>query len=352
MSKHRKAPDGCFWRKDTLWGRVQVQGRDIKFSLHTDDPKDAKRRRDKKCRELTSAIRYGDNRRTWAATMDEWSDQIGRNVGARTVARYVSSLAVLQPHLEGLYLDEVDSPLVLGIIKARQQADVTNATIKRDLGAMSSVLNFAIDQGYRDDNPVLPRLARLKERRDPIILPDHDHIQMVIRRADGMFVELIRAALKTGARQEELTLAKRTQLDHPRKQLTVKGKRNRLRVIELDEWGYDDVFKTLPAAIGKAWLFFDEHGEPYRWAANRFRKIVAKVAKDAKEQKPEQHFRPFRFHDLRHRHAVDWLKSGRSIYDLQHRLGHTSIKTTETYLQYLTPEEARAAMLAGTKAGT
>jgi hypothetical protein len=30
---------------------------------------------------------------------------------------------------------------------------VTNATIKRDLVALSSVLNFAIDQGWRDDNP-------------------------------------------------------------------------------------------------------------------------------------------------------------------------------------------------------
>jgi integrase/recombinase XerD len=43
---------------------------------------------------------------------------------------------------------------------------------------------------------------------------------------------------------------------------------------------------------------------------------------------------------LRHLHAVEWLRSGRSIYELQHRLGHSSIKTTEMYLKYLTPEEA------------
>src|SRR5215831_5869814 len=52
-------------------------------------------------------------------------------------------------------------------------------------------------------------------------------------------------------------------------------------------------------------------------------------------------FRPFRFHDLRHYHAVTWLKDGRSIYDLQARLGHRSIKTTEDYLRYLTPDEER-----------
>jgi integrase/recombinase XerD len=51
-----------------------------------------------------------------------------------------------------------------------------------------------------------------------------------------------------------------------------------------------------------------------------------------------------RFHDMRHRHAVDWLKKGKSIYDLQQRLGHTSVKTTEIYLAYLTPVEKRAVM--------
>ena len=70
--------------------------------------------------------------------------------------------------------------------------------------------------------------------------------------------------------------------------------------------------------------------------------LVKSVAKQA--QKQEQQFQSFRFHDLRHRHAVDWLKSGRSIYDLQQRLGHTSVKTTEIYLAFLTPEEKRQAM--------
>ena len=53
-----------------------------------------------------------------------------------------------------------------------------------------------------------------------------------------------------------------------------------------------------------------------------------------------------RFHDLRHLHGVAWLKSGRSIYALQQRLGHTSVKTTEGYLRagYLTHEEQQRAM--------
>jgi integrase/recombinase XerD len=64
-------------------------------------------------------------------------------------------------------------------------------------------------------------------------------------------------------------------------------------------------------------------------------------------------FRPFRFHDLRHLHAVNWLKDGRSIYVLQRRLGHASIKTTEFYCEFLTPEEDMIAKgLRGTKLAT
>ena len=44
------------------------------------------------------------------------------------------------------------------------------------------------------------------------------------------------------------------------------------------------------------------------------------------------------------------MRAGGSIYALQARLGHSSVKVTEIYLDYLSPEEAERAT-AGTKAG-
>ena len=44
-------------------------------------------------------------------------------------------------------------------------------------------------------------------------------------------------------------------------------------------------------------------------------------------------------HDLRHKFAVDYLRKGGSIYQLQQYLGHASIRTTEGYLAYVTPEQ-------------
>jgi len=300
--------------------------------------------------------------------MDAWEPFIQREVGPETVRRYASSLAVLQPHLDGLYLDEIDKKLVGSIVESRQKTPyvptgkkkaiyVTNATIKRDLTALSSVMDFAVDQEWRDDNPVMAwlrpqsrRKSRIRERRDPIVLPEAAHVQRVIDRAPGMLAKMIDAARRTGCRLDELVSARRSQVNHARRQLTVIGKRNKQRVVDLEQSDFDAVFKSLPASLKGPWLFWHHEGEPYRTASRRFATIVAGIAKQA--QKQEQAFRPFRFHDLRHLHAVEWLKSGKSIYDLQKRLGHTSIKTTEMYLEFLTPEEQRTVKQEGTKSGT
>jgi integrase len=52
----------------------------------------------------------------------------------------------------------------------------------------------------------------------------------------------------------------------------------------------------------------------------------------------------------RHDGGDPW-KAGGSVYDLQKILGHSSIKTTEIYLDYLSPEEQLVAKRVGTKTG-
>ncbi len=265
-------------------------------------------------------------------------------MGPKTAKRYLVSLKQLAPWLDGRTLADINGRLAAEIIRERQRAGVTNATIKRDLGALSSVMNYAILQGWIDANPVLAKLALVPERRDPIALPTDRDIALVIERAPGMVGAMMKAALITGAREDELARSKRS--DIARKQLTViKGKGNRLRVIDLAPFEGDEFFAGLPAYVGKPHLFWHDAGEPYASFAPTFHKLMDRTEAWARKNGVE--FQRFKFHDLRHRHAVDWLKSGRDIYTLQHRLGHSSVKTTEIYLAYLTPEEERAA-----KAGT
>ncbi len=338
MSKKRNAPPGCYWRNGVLWGRAKVKGVERRWSLHTDDPKVARERRKAGKDRLAAIAHHGDARFTVAEVMASWSPWIEKQVGPRTAHRYATSLGVLALFLDGKYLDEVDGKLVAEIIRARQSVDdVSNATIKRDLTALSSIMNYAVGQDWLESNPVLPKLRLIKERRDPIVLPRMEDVQKIIARAPGLFAKLIEAALATGCRQDELAKARRSQLDLKAKRLAVIGKGGKTRVVDLEPFGGLAVFSNLPAAIGDAPLFWHGDGKPYTTIASAFGRLVRGVAKK------DPTFRRFRFHDLRHLHAVEWLRSGRSIYALQQRLGHSSIQVTEGYLKYVTGEEQQVA---------
>lgn len=108
-------------------------------------------------------------------------------------------------------------------------------------------------------------------------------------------------------------------------------------------WGYevsDLVRHFLP------WLEYEYYEEPDDSSAEIERHVMAvwlRARVNHDRAKRKQPIIGFRFHDLRHRYAVDYLRDGGNIYDLQKILGHSSIRTTELYLDYLTPDEQKFA---------
>jgi len=96
------------------------------------------------------------------------------------------------------------------------------------------------------------------------------------------------------------------------------------------------------------WLFWHDDGERYVNVASGFAAITRRLASEEGDNGEvlRPWFRKFRFHDLRHLFAVEALRSGTGIYALQQILGHRSIRTTELYFDYLTPEEAQRARTA------
>lgn len=361
-SRRRKAPPNTEWHEgNILYGRKRINGKLKRWSLRTGDVEVARARVKEDIERLTAQTYYGDERVRWIDTVASWAENhITHEVGPKTAQRYAVSLRQMEPQLIDKFMDEIDADLVKSIVDARRAAGLSNATIRRDLTAGSSVMEFA----DAEQNPFLARLKRIKERRDPIVLPDLAHVQRIMARAPGRIPQLVAAAVKTGCRQTELVTAQRARLDHARRQLQVVGKGNKLRVIDLDFEGGYELLRAIPAKLGCRWLFWHGHGDPYRNLSSNFAALIrsefvraydafhgttAKNRPDVDELIEQEGgpdwkdigFRTFTFHDLRHLHAVLYLKSGRSIYDLQLRLGHASIKTTELYLQFLTPEEQR-----------
>lgn len=332
---------GAVW-----WCRFTVSGQEHRESLRTGDRAVALRRAGEIKARLTAAAHFGEHRTEYMDAAVAWASHLQHHVSQSTADRYLCSFRQIDATLRTLFVDEIDARVVRDIIAARRQAGAGSATIKRDLTALSVFLDFCMTEGWRREDVTNPALAagkRIRERRDPIVLPAPADLDRVIARAPGNMKAIIQAARLTGCRLAELVSAERRMFDRPRRQLTVIGKGNKLRTVSLWREGAFEALAEIPAWIGSP-LLFHHDGEPYRNLSGQFRAIVCAEAKSA--QKEGREFRAFRFHDLRHLYAVEALKSGRSIYDVQQDMGHSSITVTEGYLAHLTPEEAGAAQKA------
>lgn len=330
-------PNNLYRRNGVWWARVQVDGADRRCSLRTRDKLEARR---KLAAVLATTRQQRGDRVSWKVAVTRWSADAGGGVKPNVLKRYKVSLRAVRDVLDPLLLDEISRRTMAEIATRRRKMGASNATIRRDLTAVSSVLRFAVAQEWIDTNAAHEwDRSIIRERRDPIALPDPADIDAVVAAAPGNFARLIRFAQYTGMRQEEIASLERPQVRLEAGAVDLwQSKTDRPRVVPLDVRAAGTLAGT-PAHLVKRWVFWHgQDGARYRNVASRFAAIVRQVA----TKNPD--FRRFRFHDLRHWYAVDYLRrhGGTAIYDLQKNLGHASIKTTEIYLAYLTPGERSA----------
>jgi integrase/recombinase XerD len=339
-----------FRRGEIWWLRATVNGRDYRESLRTRNVRTARKIRDKRLEEIEAEVWHGTRRIEWKEAVAEWVKATASHFSPSTKRRYAVSLGQCEAILSPLTIDAIDGKTIAYLIDARRKGKASEATIRRDLTAISRVLEFAEGQGWREGNPTLSKRRTVKERRDPIELPAHDAIEMVIAAASREFGAFIRAAWLTGCRQAELARLTWSSYDERRGTLTIVGKGSKRRTIDLSPQATAH-FSAQPRVLGSPLIFSREGGMPFAQAASDFCHLKRMVAAQAKREGRE--FIGFRFHDLRHLFAVEALHGGMGIYTLSKHLGHSSVATTEIYLAFLSPSEAEEARRGvGTKVGT
>lgn len=331
-----------YTRGGVYWLRATIRGVERRESLRTRDVATARRLRDKRLEEIAAARWRGERIRSWREAVTAWAEHEAGQIAASTAKRYAISLAMIEPFLVSHSIDKIDGAVIVTLMSARRRAGVTPATVRRDLTAISRVLDYAEAMGWREGNPTLSKRRLLRERRDPIVLPFNADIEGVIAAASARFGALIRAAWLTGCRQDELVRATWRGFDGRAGTLEVVGKGNKRRTLALSAKATAHI-SAQPATLGSGLIFCREGGDVFKEAASDFTHVRRGVEARAKKEKRD--FKRFRFHDLRHLFAVEALRGGISIYALSKHLGHTSVKTTEIYLQFLTPEEAEHAKM-------
>ena len=234
------------------------------------------------------------------------------------------------------------------LIKGRSASGVSNATIRRDLTAISGVLSVAQDESWIIENPALQiNRKRIRERRDPILLPTDSSIAVTLEELPPKVADICAFALETGMRQDEIVQLEWRCIDLDRAVATIhKTKGSKLRAVPLSK-GAIAILKRQTKTNLSQIVFHRADGQTMDWVSSQFGATARRLtSKWSQKWSHRGHpFVRFKFHDLRHLFAVRYLRDGGGIYALQGILGHTSVKTTEIYLAFLTPDQQQAAKL-------
>ncbi|MFO8110426.1 MAG: tyrosine-type recombinase/integrase [Thermoplasmata archaeon] len=143
---------------------------------------------------------------------------------------------------------------------------------------------------------------------------------------------MLRILYRCGLRVSELTELKIEDIDFTEEMLTVRGgKGNKDRIVPIDSDTLD-LIEFYKAGAVDGYLILSERGGPI--STRQVERLVKRYAKEAGINK---NVYP---HMLRHSFAVHCLKAGMNLRSVQKMLGHSSLTTTQIYLD-LTGEDIK-----------
>ncbi|GBQ36466.1 tyrosine-type recombinase/integrase [Komagataeibacter saccharivorans] len=140
--------------------------------------------------------------------------------------RYLSSIRRFDEHFGSLLVASITTRDIAdwisdrkrnGSIKAQGKGKgkaISNASIQRDLTALSRLLSFCCSIGWRTDNPVQAfDRTIIRERREPKRPPTRKEIQTAIDAAPPGIAGILTILAETGMRMNEAVMLERWQVD-------------------------------------------------------------------------------------------------------------------------------------------
>lgn len=335
-----------YQRGKVWWGRCHLAGIEHRCTLRTGDRREAATRYKAWRLKLERTAIGNPEAPTFRQAAVQWAEEVlPKSVKASVAQRYLVSVRQLEPVFGSLRVDQI-TPEVIGDYIRRRGLTASNATVQRDLTALSRLLSACVTWGWRQDNPVsLYDRSSIRERRDPITLPRPQDVDMLLAACPPGMAALLRLLDLTGMRKAEAVTLDADNVDLESRTIKItRTKTGRPRVITFVTPGGDvgTVLDSLPRTRGA--IFRSRHDTPY--ALGSFSAGVGQIMRAVveRERLAGRSFRRFRIHDLRHGFAVRALANGMNIYAVSRHLGHTSVKTTEIYLDHLTGDQAHSAI--------
>lgn len=353
LFKHPKS--GIYYARHIY--RQNGKRREKRETLNTKDEETAKRRL-RKWKSVNVENRWGDTAPTFDAVATKFIRVHCAALKENSVKRYEVCLRQLRPHFGHMLITDIKERDLLSFETWRRthhgrastkakKVPVSVASIRKDLLCLSSIMSYAIMEGWTEVNPV-PLF--LRKRKKSGLVDSEPRKRYLSEEEEGRFIAALsvskrkaqalrredimrRAAaimdLDAGSREDERMELKWQDMQMgPRPYFVFRDTKNGKdrRVPMLDR--VRSVLQELPIHPTSPYVFCKANGQRY----GSFRNGILAAAKRAGIE-------DFTEHDLRRTCGCRLLqKHKRSMVEVSKWLGHSSIKVTERTYAFLEEE--------------
>lgn len=232
----------------------------------------------------------------------------------------------LLPRFSHKYLDEITRQDIVKMHYERRASGAAAGSANRLLVLMRFIFNLAIRweiPGIKS-NPTqnIPLMEANNKRERYLSIEEAQRLYVAVQASENSMLQFIVPMLiLTGARKREVLDAKWRDFDLTRRIWRIPfTKSGKARHVPLSD-GVINLLGTMPKVAHCEWAFANPVTQkPYvsifwAWDSARKKANLADV----------------RMHDLRHSTASFLVNAGRTLYEVQHILGHSQVKTTQRY---------------------
>ncbi len=204
----------------------------------------------------------------------------------------------------------------------REDRGNSHATINRYLSLLKHMYTKAFDWKMVSEKTchIVHGVKKLEENNERLRYLSSEESWQLIEECDNHLKPIVITALYTGMRKEEILSLTWDKVDLENRKIkldiTKSGKRREIHIVDT----LYETLKNLRTRIDVPYVFHDVKGRRYKDIKRSFASAMerAKITN-------------FRFHDLRHTFASQYIMATGSIRALQEVLGHSSLKMVLRY---------------------
>ncbi|MEL6141064.1 MAG: tyrosine-type recombinase/integrase [Bacteroidota bacterium] len=263
-----------------------------------------------------------------------------RRFSPHTVVAYRKDLVQFEAYCRQIFgvrhLGEVKRSMVRSWLASLFETHHAPASIRRKLASIKAYYRLRQERGYQVDNPTLRIPTPKLPRRLPATINQQDlerlFRQLALQEENFSTLRdhLVLALLyQTGIRRSELIGLRQQDLNSPKRQLTVKGKGNKERILPYGK-GLAELMEQYEQFRASVWpdsphqeLLLTDRGRPLypKWVYNTVTHYLSMFSTEEKKSP----------HVLRHSFATHLSDKGADLNAIKTLLGHANLAATQIY---------------------